>query len=229
METTFTGEEGTLVLTDALAFGPDADGHRIGADVPHLLVRRLECTRGSVEVAVDYRPGPSTASSYRCSHQWTGESRPAAVPSGWCSPHRCALECRQGTATGSVRLASGQSLHLGLHRSTLSQVPARVWSQPELSAALERTVAGWQSWSRLHQQYDGPWADLVHQSGRVLQGLSYQPSGAIVAAPTTSLPEGVGGERNWDYRYSWVRDSSFTMEALWVAACPDEAATSSPS
>jgi GH15 family glucan-1,4-alpha-glucosidase len=57
----------------------------------------------------------------------------------------------------------------------------------------------------------------------VLQALTFHPSGAIVAAPTTSLPEGVGGERNWDYRYSWVRDASFTMEALWVAACPDEA------
>ena len=63
----------------------------------------------------------------------------------------------------------------------------------------------------------------MHHSGRVLQGLSFQPSGAIVAAATTSLPEAVGGERNWDYRYSWVRDASFTMEALWVAACPDEA------
>jgi GH15 family glucan-1,4-alpha-glucosidase len=85
------------------------------------------------------------------------------------------------------------------------------------------TIADWRSWSDLHQAYDGPWADLVHLSGRVLQGLSFQPSGAIVAAATTSLPEGVGGERNWDYRYSWVRDASFTMEALWVAACPDEA------
>jgi len=75
----------------------------------------------------------------------------------------------------------------------------------------------------IHESYDGPWLDLVHLSGRVLQGLSFQPSGAIVAAARTSLPEGVGGERNWDYRYSWVRDASFTMQALWVAACPDEA------
>src|SRR5207249_3378877 len=74
-----------------------------------------------------------------------------------------------------------------------------------------------------HQAYEGPWQDLVHQSGRVLQALSFQPTGAICAAATTSLPETAGGNRNWDYRFAWVRDASFTIEALWVAACPDEA------
>jgi len=128
-----------------------------------------------------------------------------------------------GEARASVSLAAGETVYLALHRTTLEQSPAHVWSQQELADVLEGTVAAWESWSELHQSYDGPWQDLVHQSGRVLQGLSYQPSGAIVAAGTTSLPEGVGGERNWDYRYSWVRDASFTMEALWVAACPDEA------
>jgi GH15 family glucan-1,4-alpha-glucosidase len=122
-----------------------------------------------------------------------------------------------------VTLIEGQSLHLSLHRSTLTDVPARVWSQGELTDVVDSTVGAWRSWSDLHQSYEGPWADLVHHSGRVLQGLSYQPSGAIVAAASTSLPEVVGGERNWDYRFSWVRDASFTMEALWVAACPDEA------
>ena len=63
----------------------------------------------------------------------------------------------------------------------------------------------------------------MQHSGRVLQALSFAPTGAICAAATTSLPEVAGGTRNWDYRYSWVRDASFTIEALWVAACPDEA------
>ena len=88
---------------------------------------------------------------------------------------------------------------------------------------MRATVEAWRAWSQIHQSYQGPWRDLVHHSGRVLQALSYQPTGAVVAAPTTSLPEEPGGERNWDYRYSWVRDASFTLEALWVAACPDEA------
>ena len=76
----------------------------------------------------------------------------------------------------------------------------------------------------LHQTYDGPYAELIRHSGRVLQALTYAPSGAMVAAPTTSLPESIGGERNWDYRFCWVRDASLTIEALWVAACPHEAA-----
>ena len=98
-----------------------------------------------------------------------------------------------------------------------------MWSQSEIAARLDDTVSAWQSWSELHQAYVGPWRDLVHHSGRVLQALSFQPTGAICAAATTSLPEVVGGTRNWDYRYAWVRDASFTIEALWVAACPDEA------
>jgi GH15 family glucan-1,4-alpha-glucosidase len=98
-----------------------------------------------------------------------------------------------------------------------------VWSQQEIDARLDDTIAAWQSWSALHQNYQGPYSDLVHRSGRVLQALMFRPTGAIVAAATTSLPETPGGERNWDYRYAWVRDASFTIHALWVAACPDEA------
>src|SRR6266545_1966573 len=112
----------------------------------------------------------------------------------------------------------------GPSTSPLAGPPPRIFGQAEIAAQLDATVAAWRSWSAAHQNYQGPWRDLVHHSGRVLQALSYQPTGAIVAAATTSLPESVGGERNWDYRYTWIRDAAFTVDALWVAACPDEAA-----
>jgi GH15 family glucan-1,4-alpha-glucosidase len=225
LETTFRTAEGELVLTDALGLGPDNDAHRLGTDVPHVLVRRLACTSGSVEVVVDYRPRPEYGLivpllshldggvAARGGADWLVLTLPGAVT------------VENGTARARVRLTAGNVVHLALQRSTLGDaVPAHVWTQPELADLLDRTLASWESWSALHQAYEGAWQDLVHVSGRVLHGLSYQPSGAIVAAGTTSLPEGVGGERNWDYRYAWVRDASFTMEALWVAACPDEAA-----
>src|SRR5207244_11632912 len=95
------------------------------------------------------------------------------------------------------------------HRESWEPWP-RVWSQDEIAEHVDGTVAAWGRWSGAHQAYEGPWSDLVYHSGRVLQALTWQPTGAIVAAPTTSLPESVGGERNWDYRYAWIRDASFT-------------------
>jgi GH15 family glucan-1,4-alpha-glucosidase len=84
-------------------------------------------------------------------------------------------------------------------------------------------VEGWRSWDAEHDIYEGPHRELVRLSSRVLKGLTYRPTGAIVAAPTCSLPETVGGERNWDYRYAWIRDASLTLEALYIGACSDEA------
>src|SRR4051794_13257482 len=222
LETTFTTATGTLVLTDAMAMGEDNGGHRLGTGVPHLLVRRVACVAGEVEVEVDYQPRPEYGLVVPLLSLVDGGIT-ARGGAEWLVLSTDGLVVDGPRAHGRRTLRAGEQVHFGLHRSTLEETPARVWSQAELSAALEGTVAAWRSWSALHQAYEGPWADLVHHSGVVLQGLSFQPSGAIVAAATTSLPEGVGGERNWDYRFSWVRDSSFTMEALWVAACPDEA------
>ncbi len=223
LETTFDTDTGTVVLTDALAMGPDNEGHALGKNAPHLLLRSVTCTAGEVEIEVSYAPRPEYGLvvpllssvdggvTARGGAEWLVLTTPVALALG------------SGTGTGRARMTAGQTLRFALHRSTLSETPARVWTDEEHAALLDRTVAAWRSWSALHQTYDGPWRDLVHGSGRLLQALTYQPSGAIVAAATTSLPEGVGGERNWDYRYSWVRDASLTMEALWVAACPDEA------
>jgi GH15 family glucan-1,4-alpha-glucosidase len=223
LETTFSTETGTAVLTDALATGTDDSGHRLGAGSPRVLLRQVACTEGEVDIDLEYRPRPE----YGLIRPLLGAVEGGVTARGgaeWLvlsTPIQLVLDA--DGAAGRVRLAAGQRLSFALHRSTLEEVPARVWSQDEIAGRLDATAAAWRSWSELHQSYDGPWRDLVHHSGRVLQALTFQPSGAIVAAATTSLPEGVGGERNWDYRYAWVRDASLTMQALWVAACPDEA------
>jgi GH15 family glucan-1,4-alpha-glucosidase len=134
------------------------------------------------------------------------------------------LDVEASSASGNFVVRAGERVGFALHHvRRADSARARAWSQDEIATRLDDTVQAWQSWSDLHQAYDGPWRELVHHSGRVLQALSFQPTGAICAAATTSLPEVVGGSRNWDYRYAWVRDASFTIEALWVAACPDEA------
>jgi GH15 family glucan-1,4-alpha-glucosidase len=117
----------------------------------------------------------------------------------------------------------GTTVSFALAHATTSHPRPAFWSPDEISDRLDDTVTAWRTWSELHQNYDGPWRDLVSLSGRVLYALTYFPTGAICAAATTSLPEAPGGTRNWDYRYAWVRDASFTLQALWVAACPDEA------
>ena len=223
LESTFRTGSGTVALTDALAMGPENEGHNLGRNVPHLLLRTLTCTEGEVEVEVEYAPRPEYGLVVPLLSQTPGgvTARGGAEWLVLTSP--VTLTLTSGVGQGRTRMVAGETLRFALHRSTLEETPAHVWPDDELQALQDRTIGSWRSWSAMHQSYDGPWKDLVHSSGRVLKALTFQPSGAVVAAATTSLPEGVGGERNWDYRYSWVRDASLTMEALWVAACPDEA------
>ncbi len=223
LETTFVTATGTLVLHDALATGAASDPHQLGAAAPRLLVHSLACTAGELEVVVELAPRPEYGVVLPLMSPIEGG---IAVRGGadvllLCCP--VALDVVDSAATGRFRMQKGERLALGLlHRTTSEALPELVLPA-DLDAALNVTIEAWRSWSQIHQRYDGPWRELVHHSGRVLQALTYQPTWAVVAAPTTSLPEETGGSRNWDYRYSWVRDASFTLEALWVAACPDEA------
>src|SRR5207247_51259 len=86
----------------------------------------------------------------------------------------------------------------------------------EASDRLERTAHYWQDWLKHGSFPDHPWRTYLQRSALTLKGLTYAPTGAMVAAPTTSLPEAPGGERNWDYRYSWIRDSTFMLWALYT-------------
>jgi GH15 family glucan-1,4-alpha-glucosidase len=223
LETTFRGPSGSVVVVDALCLGPGTRDHEIGHGSPHLLLRQVTGLAGEVEVEVEYAPRTEYGLIHPLLSRVDGgvSARGGAASLKLSSPVDLCVD--GATARGRVVVRAGDRIGFALHHRLTGEPPARVWSQTEIAERLEDTVAAWQSWSALHQRYDGPYDDLVHHSGRVLQALTYRPTGAIVAAPTTSLPESVGGTRNWDYRYSWVRDASFTIQALWVAACPDEA------
>lgn len=222
LETRFDCAEGTLRVTDALALGADERGHSIGRDSRHVLVRRIEGTAGSVAVHVEITPRPE----YGLIVPHVTVTDTGWDLSGGADRLRLTADPDPGlqTGTGSVHgaftLVAGQSTVLALaHRRAMEPVPAPVPGEKLLAD----TVAGWQSWSALHQGYQGPYRQEVLASARVLQALTFAPTGAVIAAPTTSLPEEPGGAANWDYRYGWLRDGSLTLHALWISACPDEA------
>ncbi len=223
LQTTFQTDEGTLELVDALELGGSTDPHRLGENAPHSLLRGVRCTSGRVTLEMVCRPRPE----YGLVVPMLAEVDSGVVATGGSGRLTLSLPAPAISLDGEIRmqltLDAGQQQYFALQRTRLGEPLPGAYTQGEIADGLAATIASWREWSAIHQSYEGPWREQVHHSGRVLQALSYQPTGAIVAAATTSLPEEIGGERNWDYRYSWVRDASFTMKALWVAACPDEA------
>src|SRR5436190_14940315 len=223
LETTFMTDPGVAVLIDAMSLDPDEHGHDLGRGAPGLLLREIRCDEGSIDVEMRYAPRPE----YGLIHPLLSPVEGGVAARGGAQvlvlSSAVDLDLERSTAHARFTLRAGERAAFALHHRASADVAPRIWTQEEIIERLDDTVAAWRRWSSVHQAYDGPWADLVYHSGRVLQALMFQPTGAIVAAPTSSLPESVGGERNWDYRYAWVRDASFTLDALWVAACPDEA------
>ena len=221
--TTFRTAGGTVVLREALTVPDTADPHRLGEHAPHLMVRSVTCTAGRVDLVMSFVPRPE----YGLITPVVSAVSRGAVASGGAArltlSSTAPLDVAAGQARANLTLNRAEVASFALQWSALGATKPPTRPGPAIVAALDGTVAAWQRWSAIHQSYQGPWREQVHHCGRVLQALSYQPTGAIVAAVTTSLPEDPGGERNWDYRYSWIRDASMTMQALWVAACPDEA------
>ncbi len=224
LETMCRTPTGTVAITDALAMGDGNRGHELGKDAPHLLLRRATCVEGEVELSLEYVPRPEYGLVHPLLDAVDGGVAAFGGADVLVLSSPVALTVHHSAVLGHLQLRRGESAGFALHHKKRAETgTAKVWSQSQIGARFEDTVSAWESWSELHQAYVGPWRDLVHHSGRVLQALSFAPTGAISAAATTSLPEAVGGVRNWDYRYAWVRDASFTIQALWVAACPDEA------
>jgi alpha,alpha-trehalase len=223
LETTFTTAGGSVTLTDALAVGRNERGHGVGAGAVGALLRRVSGVEGSVDLELGYEPRPEYGLVSPLLEVVAGGITARGGACVLALSSSVPLDTDECTAHARFTVGAGEAQSFALHHRSTSQEPPRLWSEMEIRDRLADTEEAWRTWSSLHQGYDGPWTDLVRTSGRVLYGLTYFPTGAIVAAPTTSLPETEGGSRNWDYRYSWIRDASFTLQALWVAACPHEA------
>jgi GH15 family glucan-1,4-alpha-glucosidase len=125
-----------------------------------------------------------------------------------------------GAIRGRFDATEGTSSLLAL--SAAYGEPLVLPARDDVEERIDAAEAFWKEWSS-RRSYDGPWKEAVLRSALALKLLFYAPSGAVAAAPTTSLPETIGGERNWDYRYCWVRDSAFTVDALLRLGCPAEA------
>ena len=223
LRTVFTTAAGTVAVTDAMPFEPDERGHGIGRRSPHALVRVVEGVSGEVALDMEVAPRPEYGVTVPRMLSHPGGARTRGGPQACVISSETPLDLGSGSARSRFTVRAGERRRFALQVCSPWDPPPPAWDPAEVDRRLEATVAGWRSWTAIHQAYQGPFADLVHHSGRVLQALTYAPTGAVVAAPTTSLPEHPGGTRNWDYRYCWVRDASLTLEALWVAACPDEA------
>jgi GH15 family glucan-1,4-alpha-glucosidase len=132
------------------------------------------------------------------------------------------IELAGGDVTASFELSAGNSMTFVLEHAAGDYEP-HGHSASETRELFEGTVAYWRRWLS-QSRYRGRWREMVHRSALTLKLLTYQPTGAIVAAPTTSLPEVLGGERNWDYRYTWIRDAAFSLYALLRLGFTEEAA-----
>jgi GH15 family glucan-1,4-alpha-glucosidase len=129
------------------------------------------------------------------------------------------VEAEDDALAGSFEIAAGERAMLALVAA--HEQPLHVPSRDHVEARLDATCRVWERWLGFWS-YDGPWEEEVARSALALKLLVYAPNGSIAAAPTTSLPEVVGGDKNYDYRYSWVRDSAFTLDALMRLGIPEQ-------
>jgi GH15 family glucan-1,4-alpha-glucosidase len=221
LETTFLTAGGQIVLTDFMAVASEKSKRRILWS-EHELVRQIKCQQGEVEVVVEFSP--------RLDYGRVAPKISDAGKFGWridTGPHvfilrgNIELEPTPDGLAARFVLRSRESVVLTLSFSV--EAPAVV---PPLGSAIDEklnlTIDWWRSWAAL-SIYRGPYQRQVTRSALVLKLLSYAPSGTIIAAPTTSLPECVGGNLNWDYRFAWLRDASFTVHALFGLGYEDDA------
>jgi GH15 family glucan-1,4-alpha-glucosidase len=228
IETTWVTDTGWVVTHDLLSIGewaPAGGNGRPGTghESDRSLLRLMTCIDGEVEMEMECLPrfeyGAEGAS-------WSGGELGEAVASGGGDVELrltsdMELGIDEGMARGRMRLREGETGFCAVTWGDGDLGGPR--SAPEALERLDSTEEFWREWLRAGDFPDHPWRIHLQRSALVLKGLTYTPTGAILAAPTTSLPETPGGERNWDYRYSWIRDSTFSLWALHTLGFDEEA------
>jgi GH15 family glucan-1,4-alpha-glucosidase len=189
----------------------------------HRLVRRVLCVRGEMRFRLDLQPrfdyGRSRHTVEQHQHGVVFRSRDLCLALQATTP----IACDEQDVHSEFTLRAGETVTFVLERVSSDYVP-RAYAEQETREEYERTIEFWRRWLS-QSRYRGRWREMVHRSALTLKLLTYQPTGAIVAAPTTSLPEQVGGPRNWDYRYTWIRDAAFSLYALLRLGFTEEAAS----
>jgi GH15 family glucan-1,4-alpha-glucosidase len=230
--TTWKTPAGWVEVQDALTLGPTAGEDIItphtrppaDEDADHMLVRTVKCLEGAVEVELICEP----AFDYgRVPAAWAlvGGGRHTADASGAGQTIRLHTDLELGIEAGRVRgrhtLNAGEQAYAALVWGDQLAVPSDL---DDANRRLDATVAFWRRWlGRARPFPDHRWRAAIERSALTIKGLTYMPTGATVAALTTSLPETPGGERNWDYRYTWMRDATFTLQALHLLGLDWEA------
>ncbi len=223
IETTLVTEAGRVKLVDALAFAEGQRHHDLGLGAPHLLLRLVEGVEGEVELGLEVAPRPEYGLVKPLFRATDTGGRTFGGPNQIIVSAGVPTAIEDATMHATFSVAAGEQVGFAMQWVPPEGPAPEPFDSELVAARIRDTASGWGSWEDKHDIYDGPHRELVRLSARVLKGLTYRPTGAIVAAPTTSLPETVGGERNWDYRYAWIRDASLTLEALYIGACSDEA------
>jgi len=226
LHSVFRSAGGEMTLTDAAALHLGARGHDLGLQAPHTLIRRVQGVRGTVALEIDFAPRMEYGRTEPHFRPITGGVVARGGPAQLTLTSPIVLRCEDGSARARFEVGPGDEVEFrATYQPSFGGPPSGPPAEePGGPATLDDTQEAWESWSKLHQSYEGRFASQIRRSSVVLQGLTYRPSGAIVAAATTSLPERMGGELNFDYRYAWLRDLSLTTRSLWIAACPDEPA-----
>jgi alpha,alpha-trehalase len=226
LETSWGSRGGWIVVRDLMLIGPwhhendRSDGRRRAPtdyDAEHVLLRLVRCVNGEVQVNLDCEPwfeyGQVRAS---WDYDGPGYHEGVARAEGTDVQLRLTTSMRLGfegpRATARTLMKEGDTLYAALSWS--EHAPPRSYQE-----AYDRhvwTAHHWQHWLDHGEFPDHPWRRYLQRSALTLKGLSYEPTGAMVAAATTSLPETPGGERNWDYRYTWIRDATFMLWGLYT-------------